>query len=146
MTTRQNAGSSVQVRRPLPRIAARALQLFCVAWALGACSPAPVNNPEPRYPEKRRPPPLRSASDGEVMGANRQSIDDTLEGSPTNQHPAPGWEGEKGAAERAKDADCVPDGTPANTAGAVNAPEPGATPAPNGRPRSGKPCPKRTAP
>src|SRR3954452_9326053 len=106
MTTRQRSGSSRQVGRPL--------KLFCVALALGACSPAPVNNQEPRYPEKRRPPALRSASDGEVMGANRQSIDDTLEGSPTNQHPAPGWEGEKGAAERAKDSDCIPEATPTN--------------------------------
>lgn len=114
----------------------RALKRFCIALALGACAPAPVNNQEPRYPEKRRPPELRSASDGEVMGANRQSIDDTLEGSPTNQHPAPGWEGEKGAAERAKDADCVPE---AQTASAT-------TPAPNGRPRSGKPCPKPKTP
>src|SRR5689334_3898347 len=121
------------------KIAARSLKLFCVALALGACSPAPVTNQEPRYPEKRRPPPLRSASDGEIMGANRQSIDDTLEGSPTNEHPAPGWEGEKGAAERAKDSDCVPEST-----------QPGATPAPttapNGRPRSGKPCPKPKTP
>jgi hypothetical protein len=123
----------------MTNIPARALKLLCVALALGACSPAPVNNQEPRYPEKRRPPPLRSASDGEVMGANRQSIDDTLEGSPTNEHPAPGWEGEKGAAERAKESDCVPESAQAN----------GTTPAttaPNGRPRSGKPCPKPKAP
>ena len=132
MRTRQNSGSSLQVRR-----------LFCVALALGACAPAPVNNQEPRYPEKRRPPPLRSASDGEVMGANRQSIDDTLEGSPTNLHPAKGWEGEKGAAERAKDSDCVPDATPAN---GVNAQTASTSTAPNGHPRSGKPCPKPKAP
>jgi hypothetical protein len=123
----------------MTKIPARALKLFCVALALGACSPAPVNNGEPRYPEKRRPPELRSASDGEVMGANRQSIDDTLEGSPTNEHPAPGWEGEKGAAERAKESDCVPD---AAQASATNSP----APAPNGHPRSGKPCPKPKTP
>jgi hypothetical protein len=136
----------VQVRRPLPRIAAGALKLFCAALALGACSPAPVNNQEPRYPEKRRPPPLRSASDGEVMGANRQAIDDTLEGSPTNLHPAPGWEGEKGAAERAKESDCVPEASAANASGGVNAQTAAATSTPNGRPRSGKPCPKPKAP
>ena len=50
------------------------------------------------------------------MGANQQSIDDTLEGSPTNPHPAQGWEGEKGAAERAKESDCVPDAKQASTA------------------------------
>ena len=126
MTTRRT-GAFVQV-------------LLGVAWALGACTPAPVNNGEPRYPEKRQPPPLRSASDGEVMGANKQSIDDTLEGSPTNLHPAPGWEGEKGAAERAKDSDCVPEATAAG----ANA-QKASTPA-NGHPRSGKPCPKPKAP
>lgn len=128
----------------MTKIPARALKLFCVALALGACRPAPVNNGEPRYPEKRRPPELRSASDGEVMGANRQSIDDTLEGSPTNEHPAPGWEGEKGAAERAKDSDCVPESAQAS-AGNPPAPAP-TTSAANGRPRSGKPCPKPKTP
>jgi hypothetical protein len=123
----------------MTNIPARALKLFCVALALGACSPAPVNNQEPRYPEKRRPPELRSASDGEVMGAHRQSIDDTLEGSPTNEHPAPGWEGEKGAAERAKESDCVPESAQGNGA-------PAPTTAANGRPRSGKPCPKPKTP
>lgn len=46
---------------------------------------------EPRYPEKRRPPPLRSASDGEILGADRVAPEDRLEASPTNEHPAKGW-------------------------------------------------------
>lgn len=44
-----------------------------------------------RYPEKKRPEPLRSASDGEVMGADGVSPDDRLEGSATPEHPGAGW-------------------------------------------------------
>lgn len=44
-----------------------------------------------RYPEKKRPEPARSASDGEILGANRQAPEDTLEASVTNQHGAAGW-------------------------------------------------------
>jgi hypothetical protein len=40
--------------------------------------------------------PPRSASDGEVMGANKQSPSETLEASPTNDHLAPGWEVQNG--------------------------------------------------
>lgn len=73
---------------------------LCAALApvavLGGCSAPAGGSEEPRYPEKKRPEPLRSASDGEVMGANRQSPEDTLEGSPTNEHPAPGWAVEDG--------------------------------------------------
>lgn len=49
-----------------------------------------------RYPERKRPEPLRSASDGDVMGAQNQSPEDTLEASPTNLHPAAGWAVEDG--------------------------------------------------
>jgi hypothetical protein len=62
---------------------------------LAGCSASSSPAEEPRYPEKRRPEPARSASDGEVLGAHGQSPEDTLEGSPTNEHPAPGWEGEE---------------------------------------------------
>jgi hypothetical protein len=48
----------------------------------------------PRHPEKKAPEAARSASDGEVLGAHGQSPSDTLEGSPTNEHAAPGWSGE----------------------------------------------------
>ena len=41
-----------------------------------------------RYPEKKRPEPLRSASDGQVMGADQISPEDRLEASPTNEHGA----------------------------------------------------------
>ena len=66
----------------------------------GAASPREAE----RYPEKKRPEPLRSASDGEVMGANEQSPEDTLEGSPTNLHAAPQGPGaEKPEAEQARE-------------------------------------------
>jgi hypothetical protein len=56
-----------------------------------ACGGGAGAGADSRYPEKRRPPPLRSASDGEVLGANQQAPEDTLEALPTNQHPAMGW-------------------------------------------------------
>ena len=86
MMTQQRSGFSGRIQRPLQRGAA----LLGIAWALAACGGSAGLNEEPRYPEKRRPATLRSASDGEVMGANGQSPEDTLEGSPTNLHPAPG--------------------------------------------------------
>lgn len=58
--------------------------------ALG-CAGSPEPAAQPRYPEKRRPPPLRSASDGEILGADRVAPEDRLEASPTNEHPAKGW-------------------------------------------------------
>jgi hypothetical protein len=45
--------------------------------------------------------PVRVAG-GEVLGANQQDPDDTLRALPTNLHPAPGWEIEKGRLVRAK--------------------------------------------
>ncbi|MEY2929455.1 MAG: hypothetical protein RL033_204 [Pseudomonadota bacterium] len=60
------------------------------------CSGSAEPAAEPRYPEKRRPPPLRSASDGEIMGADGVPPEDRLEASPTNQHPAAGWVVEEG--------------------------------------------------
>ena len=99
---------------------------LALSAALAGCSAPAGGNEEPRYPEKKRPEPLRSASDGEVMGANRQSPEDTLEGSPTNEHPAPGWAVEDGK--------LVPDrekkgGAPPSAAAAVNTPSPAASPA-----------------
>jgi hypothetical protein len=152
MKTQQRPGFEQSIQRPLRRGAARALSgLIGIALALAACAPA-AGKEEPRYPEKRRPPPLRSASDGEVMGANGQSPEDTLEGSPTNLHPAPGWEGEKGAMERAREkeaADCDPDAPKAKNASATttNETNPGTAnaSATTARPRSNKPCPKPAA-
>jgi hypothetical protein len=138
---------------PFCSSAARGVALGVALAALSpslGCSGSAEPAAEPRYPEKRRPPPLRSASDGEIMGADRVPPEDRLEASPTNQHPAAGWvmeEGklvpEKEARQRAdahersgfspegekNDPDCEPAGTA--TAGA---------PAPSdGRKR--KPCP-----
>jgi hypothetical protein len=47
-------------------------------------------------PQTRQPERPRSASDGEVIGANGQAPEDTLEGSLTNEHPPPGWVVENG--------------------------------------------------
>ena len=58
-----------------------------LAWA-SACAGGGAGASE-RYPEKKRPEALRSASDGEVMGASQQAPADTLEGSLTNEHAAP---------------------------------------------------------
>ena len=71
---------------------------FCVAAGLAGCAGAAPQESE-RYPEKKRPEPLRSASDGEVMGANQQSPEDTLEGSLTTGHAAP--KGPRAEAEEA---------------------------------------------
>jgi hypothetical protein len=149
MMTQQQSGFERRFPGRLRR--STALGLIGVALALGAGCGAPTGaKEEPRYPEKRRPPPLRSASDGEVMGAFGQSPDDTLEGSPTNLHPAHGWEGEKGATERAREADCDPEPAKARPASAasgevsVTNASTNATKASNGHPHS-KPCPKPAA-
>jgi hypothetical protein len=127
----------------------RSLVLIGVALGVAGCGAPSGVNEEPRYPEKRRPATLRSASDGEVMGANGQSVEDTLEGSPTNLHAAPGWEGEKGGMERAKDADCDPEALQAKnasaTAGNDGAASNGAASDTTQRARAKKPCPKPSA-
>jgi hypothetical protein len=65
-----------------------ALAPALLSGALGACAGAAPAEAS-RYPEKKRPEPLRSASDGEVLGASQQSPEDTLEGSLTTGHAAP---------------------------------------------------------
>ena len=71
-----------------------------IALAASGCS-AP-QEPPAKPPSYFRSPtldyqdPPRSASDGEVMGANKQSPSETLEASPTNEHLAPGWEIQNG--------------------------------------------------
>lgn len=71
---------------------------FLSPWALAATLVAPLaaagcaggaGATSERYPEKKRPEPARSASDGEVLGAHRQSPEDTLDSSLTNLHSAP---------------------------------------------------------
>jgi hypothetical protein len=131
-----------------------------------AGSPEPVA--EPRYPEKRRPPPLRSASDGEVLGADGIAPEDRLEASPTNQHPAKGWVVEDGKLMPEKEAhhreeahrrsgyetqpaapgNADPDCEPVNAAGQPGAATP-AAPATSGSTGSGrkrKPCPPPAKP
>jgi hypothetical protein len=77
------------------------LALSLLALADAGCA-APQKSPAEKPPSYFRSPtldyqdPPRSASDGEVMGANKQSPDETLQASPTNEHLAPGWEIENG--------------------------------------------------
>lgn len=52
-----------------------------------ACAGAGAGTNE-RYPEKKRPDPPISASDGKVLGASEQDPSDTLDASLTNQHGA----------------------------------------------------------
>ena len=102
------------VRSPLSRAVRARSAVFAVALARAAVSCASVSylaalglvgcagasqQETERYPEKKRPEPLRSASDGEVMGANQQSPEDTLEGSLTTGHAAP--KGPRAEAEEA---------------------------------------------
>jgi len=79
-------------RRVYPFVLRRAGSFCLAAFVLLGCAGAAPLEAE-RYPEKKRPEPLRSASDGEVMGANQQSPEDTLEGSATTGHAAPGGPG-----------------------------------------------------
>jgi hypothetical protein len=82
------------------------LALGGVAVGTQACASAPgAWNESSRYPEKKRPEPARSASDGEVLGANKQDPADTLEASPTNEHPATGWGEEPGTGSHGHDAE-----------------------------------------
>ena len=64
------------------------LLITVIAGLIQACAASPASS-EGRYPEKKRPEPARSASDGEILGAQRQSPEDTLEGSLTSEHAAP---------------------------------------------------------
>lgn len=65
---------------------AAALGALLFGGALACAGAAPTMNE--RYPEKKRPEPPISASDGKVLGANEQDPSDTLEGSLTNEHGA----------------------------------------------------------
>ena len=76
-----------------------------VVSALGACagsSDAQRQDPEAFRTKSDYQQPLRSAADGEVLGANQQDPSDTLRALPTTMHPAAGWEMEKGRLTRAK--------------------------------------------
>ena len=82
------------------------LALGGVAVSVQSCASSPSAwNESSRYPEKKRPEPARSASDGEILGANKQDPADTLEVLPTNQHAAAGWEAEPGTHAAGTDAE-----------------------------------------
>jgi hypothetical protein len=78
--------------RPLRQrqlVAAAALVVSAVLpTVLWGCAAGSLGSGD-RYPEEKRPDAPRSASDGEVLGAQRQDPSDTLEGSLTNEHGAP---------------------------------------------------------
>lgn len=147
-----------------PVIAALAALLPILGVSALGCSGSSEPAEEPRYPEKRRPPPLRSASDGEILGADRVAPEDRLEASPTNQHPAKGWAIEDGklvpekevqhreeahrrsgyAAEPKPGSKADPDCDPMATPGATGATPAAATTTGDGRKR--KPCPPAQRP
>lgn len=74
-------------------------QLVCnTAWIMMASLACAGAAPKPSTPGYFRSPPLDygsapppTASDGDVIGAQRQPPDDWLRGNPTNLHAAPGW-------------------------------------------------------
>jgi hypothetical protein len=72
------------------------------AWVMSASLGCAGATPKPSAPGYFRSPPLdyvdgpRSASDGEILGAQDQSAEDWLLGSATNEHAAPGWAAEYG--------------------------------------------------
>jgi hypothetical protein len=73
-----------------------------VASSLGGCVGArDAEAPEAFRSKADYQQPVRVAG-GEVLGANQQDPNDTLRALPTNLHPAPGWEIEKGQLVRAK--------------------------------------------
>jgi len=73
-----------------------------VASSLGGCVGArDAEGPAEFRSKADYQQPVRVAG-GEVLGANQQDPDDTLRALPTNLHPAPGWDIEKGQLVRAK--------------------------------------------
>ena len=67
--------------------------LACAGATPKASTPAYFRSPSLDYAGQE---PLRSASDGEVIGANRQAPQDWLEASMTSSHAAPGWSADDG--------------------------------------------------
>jgi hypothetical protein len=117
------------------------------ALALAACAGGMDTVPESRA---QRAEPARSASDGEVLGANRQSPQDTLEGSLTNEHAAPSHEGPAAEAHQRLDTEeCIEnDGripTEAVDAPGADAPAAGA-PAAGAQPAAAQPARRRVCP
>lgn len=69
--------------------------MCAVAWCVLSCG-SRQRQPEGARPPQGGPEPLVSASDGEVMGAQGQSVGETLQVGATQQGLAPGWEYEDG--------------------------------------------------
>jgi hypothetical protein len=72
---------------------------LCLALA---CSGRSTNDAA-RSPALDYTDPPRSANDGEPIGANRQDPNDTLAGSATTSHLAPGWKIEDGKLRRERE-------------------------------------------
>jgi hypothetical protein len=116
MQKERNAVGGIHSSRILAGKVRRAARIWLTVTALAgliqACSASPAGS-EGRYPEKKRPEPARSASDGEILGAQKQSPEETLEGSLTNEHAAPNPRDER-EEKSAQPEPCVeprPDGT-----------------------------------
>lgn len=86
------AGPARTLASGLRKLRGAAAGIACASLTLAACA----TNRASMMPQPRQPEPTRSAADGEIIGANRQTPGDTLEASVTNAHPAPGWEMENG--------------------------------------------------
>jgi hypothetical protein len=114
------------------------------AVALAACAGAAAGTND-RYPEEKRPEAPRSASDGEVLGAQGQDPADTLDASLTNEHSAPRSPHaeeppNEAARERLKEEECIEasKATP-NAAGADVRRKPVCPPVSESRPREERP-------
>lgn len=64
---------------------------YALVFCLLACGRR-QGQPEGARPPRGTPEPLHSASDGELMGAQGQSVGDSLQVGATQKGLAPGWE------------------------------------------------------
>ena len=93
-----NRAGVINSSAPLRRLARAAVPLTSLCLAL-ACS-ANNTTDAARSPTLDYTDPPRTANDGEPIGANRQDPADTLAGSATTAHLAPGWKIEDGKLRR----------------------------------------------
>jgi hypothetical protein len=81
---------------------ALAKPVVSAVWIMSASLACAGATPNPSTPSYFRSPALdytdgpRSASDGQILGAQQQSTEDWLLAGPTNAHSAPGWVAEYG--------------------------------------------------
>jgi hypothetical protein len=135
----------------------------CLVLLTPSCAGVPEGSGESaRYPEKKRPEPVRSASDGEVLGADEQAPEDTLAGSASTDHPAPGWIIEEGrlvpasesraqqdvrteergsGVKQADPLDCIPPGSPEARNAAASEENAAVSPSATATPPRKKLCP-----